>query len=166
MVNLGHEILPEEREQIERLVRFEGQVKKRGIYNMKLPTRRSLKPFLEYQFCSDYVLKEAYSIFGTAPYVGREKALEAIQNSQYRPFDKAVMESIIDTIPRFWGLHELEKAVEEGHAPAQYGNSLRAFRQRWLKKFQQLGIQPVVIPDDFGIDEMPSIYELLKGEVQ
>lgn len=64
-----------------------------------ISTRRSLKPFLEYQFCSDYALKEAYSIFGATPYMSRTKALEAIQNSPYKPFDKAVMESIIDTIP-------------------------------------------------------------------
>jgi len=136
-------------------------VEKRGIYNMKLPTRRSLKPFLEHEFCSHYVLKEAYSIFGTAPYVSRGKSLEAIQNSAYKPFDKAVMQSIIDTIPRYGGLYELEKAIDEGRAPVQYGSNLRAFRQRWLKKFRLLGIQPVAIPDSFGINEIPSIFTLI-----
>lgn len=164
MVNLGQGIRPEEQERIERLVRFEIQVEKRAVYNMKLSTRRSLKPFLEYQFCSDYALKEAYSIFGATPYMSRTKALEAIQNSPYKPFDKAVMESIIDTIPRYGGLYELEGAIadESINTPLQYGN-LRTFKTKWLGKFKAIGIQPVVIPDDFGIEKMPSIYELLKG---
>ena len=93
--------------------------------------------------------------------------LEAIQNSPYKPFDKAVMESIIDTIPRYDGLYELEGAIadESINTPSQYGN-LRTFKTKWLGKFKAIGIQPVVIPDDFGIDKMPSIYEILKGEVQ
>ena len=167
MVNLGQGIRPEEQERIERLVRFEIQVEKRAVYNMKLSTPRSLKPFLEYQFCSDYVLKEAYSIFGTAPYVSRKKALEAIQHSPYKPFDRAVMESIIDTIPRYGGLYELEKAIDDESiiTPLQYGN-LRTFKTKWLGKFKAIGIQPVAIPDNFGVEKILSIYELLKGEVQ
>ena len=167
MMNLGQEIRPEERERIERLVRFEIQVEKRAIYNMKLSTRRSLKPFLEYQICSNYVLKEAYSIFGNAPYISREKALEVIQNSSYKLFDRAVMKSIIDTIPRYGGLYELEKAIadESINTPSQYGN-LRTFKTKWLGKFKEIGIQPVTIPDSFCIEKMPSIYEILKGEVQ
>ena len=162
IMNLGQEIRPEEQERIERLVRFEIQAEKRAIYNMKLSTRRSLQPFLEYQFCSDYVLREAYSIFGTTPYVSREKAIEAIQNSQYKPFDKAVMESIIDIIPRYSGLYELEKAIADESiiTPSQYG-SLRTFKSKWLGKFKAIGIQPVAIPDDFGIKKIPSFYELL-----
>ncbi len=161
MVNTGHEILPEERKQIEQLVRFEVQVKKRGIYNMKLPTHRLLNPLLDHKFCREYVRNEAYSLFGTAPYLSRKRAIEAIQNSQHKPYDRTVMESIIDTIPRFGGLYELENAIDEGRAPVQYGSSLRAFRQRWLKKFRLLGIQPVAIPDSFGINEMPSIFTLI-----
>jgi len=161
MVNMGHEIAPEERERIERLVRFEVQVKKRGIYNMKLPTRRLLNPLLDHNFCREYVRNEAYSLFGTAPYLSRKRAMETIRNSPYKSFDRAVMESIIDTIPRFGGLYELENAIDEGRTPVQYGSSLRAFRQRWLKKFRLLGIQPVAIPDSFGINEMPSIFTLI-----
>ncbi len=162
MVNMGHEIAPEERERIERLVRFEVQVEKRGIYNMKLPTRRLLNPFLDHKFCSEYVKNVAYSIFGTAPYLSREKALEAIQSGQHKPYDRAVMESIIDMIPRYGGLYELEKAIDDEsvNTPLQYGN-LRTFKTKWLSKFKTIGIQPVAIPDDFSIDKFPSITTLL-----
>lgn len=77
MLNTGQEILTEERERIEHLIRFEVQVKKRGIYGMKLPTQRSLKPFLEREFCSEYVLKVSCSIFGTAPFVSEGYHMES-----------------------------------------------------------------------------------------
>jgi hypothetical protein len=56
----------------------------------------------------------------------------------------------------------LEKAIADPkvYTPTQYG-SIRSFKERWLKKFKQLGIQPVVIPDSMGIDEVASIYEIL-----
>ena len=72
------------------------------------------------------------------------------------------MLSIIDMIHKLKGLYELEKAIADPkvYTPLQYGN-IRTFKERWLKKFKQLGIQPIVIPDNIGIDEVPSIYELL-----
>lgn len=75
------------------------------------------------------------------------------------------MLSIIDMIQRFKGLYELEKAIADNniYTPSQYGN-IRLFKERWLKKFKRLGIQPVVIPDSMGIDEIPSIYDLLIKE--
>ena len=132
---------------------------------MKLPSKRSIKPFLEYDFCHDYLEKEIKAIFGIERYVSRSKAVELIRNSSYKPYDKAVMLSIIDMIQQFKGLYELEKAIADPkiHTPHQYGN-LRSFKERWLKKFKKLGIQPVTIPDTLGIDEVPSIYELLNVE--
>lgn len=165
LVNTGKVIPTEEQEQIQNTVRLETQLEKQGIYNMKLPTKRSIQPFLEKDFCHEYLKKEIRSIFGIQKYVSRNKAVEIINNSQYKPYDKAVMLSIVDVIQQFKGLYELEKAIADNkiHTPPQYGN-LRSFKERWLRKFKQLGIQPVVIPDRVGIEEVPSIYELLTNE--
>lgn len=165
LVNIGKEIPTEEQEQIQHTVRMETQLEKQGVYNMKLPTKRSIQPFLEKDFCHEYLKKEILSIFGIQKYVSRSKAVEIINNSQYKPYDKAVMLSIVDMIQQFKGLYELEKAIADNkiHTPPQYGN-LRSFKERWLRKFKQLGIQPVVIPDSVGIDEVPSIYQLLSNE--
>lgn len=72
------------------------------------------------------------------------------------------MLSIINMIQDLDGLYELEKAIDDETVPTppSYGN-LNSFRKNWLKKFRLLGIQPVVIPDDYNIDEIPSIYDLL-----
>lgn len=165
LINTGKEIPSNEQEKIQRTVRFEAQIEKQGIYNMKLPTKRSVEPFLEKDFCHEYLEKEIRAIFGIEKYVSRKKAVELINSSNYKPYDKAVMLSIIDMIQQFKGLYELEKAIAEPkiHTPPQYGN-LRSFKERWLKKFKKLGIQPVTIPDSLGIDEVPSIYEFLNAE--
>lgn len=165
LINTGKEVSIEEQERIQHTVRAEIQLEKRGIYNMKLPTKRSIKPFLEKDFCHEYLEKEMKNIFGTEKYVSRRKAVEIINGSSYKPYEKAVMLSIIDTIQRFKGLYELEKAIADPNinTPNQYGN-LRTFKERWLKKFKKLEIQPVVIADVMGIDEMPSIYQLLTEE--
>lgn len=162
MVNTGKEIEPEEFETVNRIVRLEIQLEKSGICNMKLSSKRSLEPFLDKDFCRSYIEKEIKAIFGAEKYVSRSRAEEFINNSTLKAFDKAVMLSIIDTIYRFKGLYELEKAIADNniHTPSQFGN-LRSFKDRWLKKFKHLGIQPVVIPDILGIDELPSIFELL-----
>ena len=165
LVNTGKVIPTEEQEQIQHTVRFEAQLEKQGIYNMKLPTKRSIEPFLEKDFCHEYLKKEITAIFGIEKYVSRNKAVELINNSSYKPYDKAVMLSIVDMIQQFKGLYELEKAIADKkiYTPPQYG-SIRTFKEKWLKKFKALGIQPVVIPDSMGIDEMPNIYNLLIKE--
>lgn len=165
LINTGKEIPTEEQEQIQRTVRLEAQIKKQGIYNMKLPTKRSIEPFLEKDFCHEYLKKEIRNIFGIEKYVSRSKAVELINNSSYKTYDKAVMVSIIDMIQHFKGLYQLEKAIADTniYTPPQYGN-IRSFKERWLKKFKHLGIQPVIIPDSMGIDEVPSIYDLLIKE--
>ena len=151
-----------EDERIQHTVRLEIQIEKRGIYNMKLPTKRSIKPFLEKDFCHEYLEKEVRSIFGIQRFVSRSRAVEIISNSHYKPYDKAVMLTVIDLVHQFKGLYELEKAIDDVNTftPTQYGD-LKTFRERWLKKFRRLGIQPVVLPDILGIDEVPGIYELL-----
>lgn len=162
VVNTGREIDADEFEIVSRTVRLEIQLEKSGICNMKLSSKRSLEPFLDKDFCHAYIEKEMKAIFGAEKYVSRSRAEELINNSTYKPYDKAVMLSIIDMIPRFKGLYELEKAIadESVHTPTQYGN-IRTFKERWLKKFKQLGIQPATIPDIVvGIDEIPSIYDL------
>jgi len=167
IVNNKRIVLPEEEAILKNAFRVEMQILKKGIYNLRLPTGREIRPFLDENFCREYITKEIKAIFGTAPYVSRENALGAIWNSPYKPFDKEVMQSIIDTIPRYGGLYELEKAIDDEsvNTPSQYGN-LRTFKTKWLGKFKTIGIQPVAIPDDFGMDKMLSIYEILKGEVQ
>ena len=165
LINTGKEIPAEEMERISATVRTEAQLEKRGIYNLKLPTKRAVEPFLEKEFCHEYLQKELKNIFGVQKYVSRNKAVEMINNSQFKPYHKAIMLSIMDTIPRFKGLYELEKAIADPNinTPVQYGN-IRTFKEKWLKKFKQLGIQPVVIPDIMGIEELPSISELLHTE--
>lgn len=129
---------------------------------MKLPTKRSIRPFLEQSFCDTYVAREMKAIFGAEKFVSRSKAVELVSNSTFKPYDKQVMMSIMDTIQRFRGLYELEKTIADDniHTPIQFGN-LRTFKERWLKKFKQLGIQLVTIPDVFEIDEILSIYDLI-----
>lgn len=162
--NKGKEVPPEELERIQKTVRMEVQVKKKGIYNMKLSTKRSIQPFLDYEFTHKYLLKQAKEIFGIEKYVCRSKAIEVINHSSFRPYSKAILISIIDMIQQFHGLYELEKMIDDNsiHSPPQYGD-LRSFR-RWLTKIRSLGIQPVVIPDAWGIDEIPSLYKLLERE--
>lgn len=162
IINNHKSIVPEEEECLQHTVRVEVQIEKKGIYNMKLPTKRSIRPFLEQSFCDTYIAKEMKAIFGTEKYVSRSKAVEIINSSAFKQYDKAILISIMDMIYRFKGLYELEKAVadENIHTPIQFGN-IRTFKERWLKKFKQLGIQPVTIPDIFGIDEIPSIHKLL-----
>lgn len=165
LVNTGKTAPQEEQERIKRTVRAEIQLQKNGIYNMKLPTKRSIEPFLEKAFCMDYLKKEIKSIFGIEKYVSRQKAVEIINNSQYKPYEKAVMLSIVDMIQQYKGLYELEKAIADPkvYTPTQYGN-IRSFKERWLRKFKQLGIQPVVIPDSIGVEEVASIYNMLNEE--
>lgn len=162
LINNNKAIPPSEEERILYIVRFEMQIGKRGIYNMKLPTKRSIEPFLEKDFCYRYLEKEMRSIFGIQRFVSRSKAVDIINGSQYKPYDKAVMLSIISMIHQFRGLYELERAIDDvnTYTPPQYGD-LKAFRGHWLKKFKQLGIQPVVLPDILGIDELPGIFEML-----
>lgn len=162
LANMGRKIETEEFETVNRIVRLEIQLEKSGICNLKLSSKRSLEPFLDKDFCHTYIEKEMKSIFGMEKYVSRSRAEELIKNSTYKPYDKAVMLSILNLIYRFKGLYGLEKAIadETIHTPPQYGN-IRVFKERWLKKFKQLGIQPVAIADILGIDEAPSIYELL-----
>ena len=162
LINNHKRIMPEEEECLQHTVRVEVQFEKKGIYNMKLPTKRSIRPFLEQSFCDTYVAREMKAIFGAEKFVSRSKAVELVSNSTFKPYDKQVMISIMAMIQRFKGLYELEKAIADVNirTPPQYGN-LRSFKERWLKKFQQLGIQPVTIPDVFEIDEIPGIYDFI-----
>lgn len=159
----NHKVIPSpEEERIQHTVRLEMQIRKRGIYNMKLATKRSIQPFLEKDFCTEYLKKEIRAIFGIQRFVSRSKAVDIINGSQYKPYDKAVMLSIISMIHQFRGLYELERAIDDvnTYTPPQYGD-LKTFRGHWLKKFKQLGIQPVVLPDILGIDALPSVFEML-----
>lgn len=164
MVNTGRKIEPNEFDTVSHTVRLEIQLEKQGIYNLRLPSKRSLEPFLDKDFCHAYIGKEMKAIFGTERFVSRNRATQLISNSAFKPFDKAVMLSIMDMIYHYKGLYELEKAIDDEniHSPPQYG-SLRAFKERWLKKFKTLGISPVTIPDSVGIDEVPSIFELVNN---
>lgn len=167
LVNTGNYIYVEDENKLRHTLRLEIQIKKKGVAYMatKLPTKRSIEPFLEKDFCHNYLEKEIRSVFGLENYVSRSKAVGIINSSQYKPYEKVIILSIIDMIQQFKGLYELEKVIADVdiHTPPQYGN-LRSFRERWLTKIRLLGIQPVVIPDNFGIEEIPSIYELLKEE--
>lgn len=165
--NKNVKISYEERKQLKQTVRIEIQIMKKHILNSKLkfPDQRRINPFLDKNFCHDYLKKEILPVFGLQKYVSRSKAIKIIQESLYSDYIKEVMISIIDMILEFGGMYELEKAIEDKntYTPSNYGN-LRTFRECWLKKIRSLGIQPVVIPDSFEIDEIPSIYALLTSE--
>lgn len=154
----------EDEERARNILRLEIQIKKNGIYNLarKLPTKRAITPFLDKDFCHAYLEKEILAVFGSEKYVSRSKAEEIINASTYKSYDKSIMISIIDMIQAYGGLNELEKAIAsvDIYSPPLYGN-LRTFKEKWLNKIRRLGINPVVIPDGFGIEEHPSIYELL-----
>ncbi len=167
-VNTGKIITLAEENRLKHTFRLEVQIKKKGVAYMakKLTTKRSIEPYLNKGFCHDYLEKEIRPVFGIQKYVSRSKAVDIINMSQFKTYEKIIMISIIDMIMQFKGLYGLEKAISDVsiHTPTQYGN-LRSFRERWLTKIRQLGIQPIVIPDNFGIDEIPSILDLLTNEI-
>jgi len=140
---------------------------KDGVSNFskKQHIKRSLVPLLEKEFCHNYLEEEIKPLFHKEKYVSRSKAEEIINASNFSFYIKKVMLSIIDMIQALDGLYALEEAINDDSipTPSHYGD-LKSFRGRWLKKIRSLGIQPVVIPDNLGIDEIPSIYELLKDE--
>lgn len=164
LINNGKKFLPNEEARINKTVRIEVQIKKSGVTYLsgKLHTKKSVVPFLRKDFRDNYLEKEIYSLFRIEKYVSRSKAEEIINSSNFNTNTKMVMLSIIDMIQSLGGLYELEKAISDPNIPTPlyYGN-LRTFRERWLKKIRSLGIQPIVIPNIFGIDEIPSIYDLL-----
>lgn len=122
-----------------------------------------MENFLDGDFCYSYLEKEILSIFGAEKYVNTATAINLIQQSKYKDYEKTVLISIIKMIHKYNGLYELEKAVSDVNTftPIEYGN-IRNFKDK-LKKIRALGINPVTIPDRFGTKELPSIYELLKS---
>lgn len=166
-INNNHKIIDEDTlNLIEKMIRIEIQIEKKGISNLNRnkQNKRSLEQFLDSNFCYAYLEKEIRSIFGAEKYVNTTTAINLIQQSTYSTYDKTVLFSIIQMIHKYNGLYELEKAIADVNVftPTEYGN-LRQFREKWLKKIRALGISPVTIPDHFGRTEFPSIYQLLKN---
>lgn len=166
-INNNHKIIDEDiLEKIEHMIRIEVQINKKGIYNLNRnkQDKRSLENFLDNNFCYSYLEKEILSIFGAEKYVNTATAKKLIDQSRYSTYDKTVLFSVIQMIHRYGGLYELEKAIADVNTftPTEYGN-LRQFREKWLRKIRLLGINPVTIPDHFGVTELPSIYTLLKN---
>lgn len=164
IINNRKQIEPYEQERISKTFRFEIQIKKDGVSNFsrKKHIKRSIVPLFKKEFCHNYLEEEIKPLFHDENYVSRSKAEEIINASNFSLYKKKVMLSIINMIQALDGLYELEKAIDDDSipTPSHYGD-LKSFRRRWLKKIRSLGIQPVVIPDNFGIDEIPSIYKLL-----
>lgn len=164
-INNNHKVIDEDTlDKISNMIRIEIQVKKKGIYNLNRneQNKRSLERFLDADFCYSYLEKEMLSIFGAEKYVTTSTAINLIQQSTYNRYDKAVLSSIIHMIHTYQGLYNLEEAIAntQNYTPLEYG-SLRTFREKWLHKIRTLGINPVTIPNTFGIQEFPSIAELL-----
>lgn len=167
-LNNNHKIIDEDTlNLIEKMIRIEIQIEKKGITNLNRnkQEKRSLEQFLDGDFCYAYLEKEILSIFGAEKYVNTTIAINQIQRSAYSNYDKTVLSSILRMIHKYNGLYELEKAIADVNVftPTEYGN-LRQFREKWLKKIRALEISPVTIPDHFGIMEFPSIYQLLKNQ--
>lgn len=150
--------------QLKHTVRIELQLKKNYIKYIasKLPAKRSIESFLKKEFCNALIKDEIDSVFGSLKYVCRSKATKIINMSSYKPYQKAVMISIVDMIQNLNGIYTLEEAIYNDKiiTPSHYGN-LRSFRECWISKFKTLGISPVVLPDTLGIEEIPSISTLL-----
>lgn len=149
-----------------RLFRMEIQVKKKGIEALTrdLPTKKEMSHFLDENNCHKYIIHQVKKIFKCEKYVSQRIATEIIENSSYSAETKAKLLSIINLIPVHGGLNELEKAVDEKDPCLPDFGSLSDFR-KLLAKIRKLGIQPVVIPNKYEVDEVPSFVDLLsKGE--
>lgn len=168
VINNNTKLSEDEMKFIERVLRVEIQILKQGIKSKarKMETKRSIKPYFNYEFCSDYLQKEIFAVFKDQKHVSYSKAMEIIDKSTYRESEKMVIKSIINLIQKLHGLYPLEEAIknELKVVPKQYG-SLRTFRQKWLNKIRMLGISPITIPDEFGIAEIPSLYNIIQEEL-
>lgn len=163
MKNTNKAIPEKEQALISKIVRIELQIKKKGICNLHLPTKRSLYPFLTYDFVHSYLLKKSKAMFGVESFVSKKRAIAMIQHSQYSHSQQEILLSILCAIPIYQGVYELAQAIDKKSPalPQAYSWDLDSFRSH-LNKFKKLGIQPVALPDEWGIDELPSIYELLQ----
>mgnify|MGYP007025228248 CR=1 FL=1 len=61
-MNNGRVVPPEEEVILKNIFRIEVQISKKGIYNLRLPTGREIRPFLDESFCREYLLKEIKEI--------------------------------------------------------------------------------------------------------
>jgi len=146
-----------------RMLRLEIQIKRQGIKNMarKLEHGRQLRSFSDLGFLDGYLKKIIGGLFGKEKHVSHQQAKERIAASGYKGWEKTTLLSILEMVNQI-SLFELEKAIreKEPYVPKEYG-VIRYFKSKWLKMFQSLGMNPVTIPDSYGIEELPSLYGLL-----
>lgn len=163
ILNTGGTIEGNMQEILSKMLRIEIQIKRQGVKNLsrKKKNGRQFSNFLNSQFVENYLQKEIGNIFRHEKYVSHSKAKDVINNSSYSAKEKKILLSILEMVNTI-GLYDLEEAItnEKPYNPKPYG-VIRYFKAKWLKIFKLLQISPVTIPDEYGIDELPSLYQVL-----
>lgn len=161
IVNKGLSVPSELEDLVFDTLRIEIQVKKNGIksLNKRLSRKLNLNDIFSSDFCNSYLETELKQLFSIQDYVSYSEANRIISSSSYSIRKKKVLLSIIRAIQNLKGISNLEKAIINGATP--YGN-LRSFR-RSLSEIEKLGIQPVVIPDNFGLSRLQSVTNILNN---
>lgn len=155
--------------ELDYIFRLEYQILKQGVIytGRKTVTKRSIELYMNEEFVNDYMLSEIEVAFGRERYVNRSTAMKLIDECMETPEEKSKMIATIDLIHKMNGLYEVELALKNGESSMinQLG-SYDTFKQKRLRKIRQLGINPATIPDLYGIDELPSLYDMLKEEIR
>ncbi len=165
MVNRGqiaYKVIPD----LEHLFRIEYQILKRGVkYNSKKwNDNRSIRSYLDNETVINYLISELKLTFGTERYVTYSLAVQLINQSKETDAEKRKMIRTIELIHQMDGLYNLEKALANPTSALtkELGN-LETFKKKRLTKIRNLGINPVVIPDEYGYKELPGLHELIEN---
>jgi hypothetical protein len=144
------------------IVRIEIQFKRQGIKNnaKKLSSKRSIAAYLDKNFSYGYIMETVERLYGKERYVNMSSAIKIIQSSNFTNAEKNKMIASIKLIHEIGGIYEIEQALHKGDSVLQHQlGKLYNFRSSHLHNIRELGINPVVIPDEYGISELPSLYD-------
>lgn len=150
------------------IVRIEIQFKRQGIkYNSKkLSSKRSIVAYLDKNFSYGYIMETVERLYGKERYVNLSSAIRIIQSSNFTNIEKNKMIATIKLIHEKGGLYEIEQALYNGDSVLQHQlGKLNNFRRSHLQNIRKLGINPVVIPDEYGISELPSLYDQILKKI-
>lgn len=150
------------------VIRVEFQIKRQGIKNNAkgLQSKRSIAPYLDKNYVYGFISHKIEGIFGKEKYVNTSTAIKIIDNSTFSNDEKVKMKETLYLIHQKGGLYELEESLyHNDQILEQKIGSLNTFKRTRLKNIRSLGINPVTIPDDFGITELPSLLELIYKKI-
>lgn len=157
---VSYKVIPD----IKYLFRIEIQILKSGIkYNSsKQKDERSIRSYLNDEIVTNYLLSELKCLFGPEKYVTYSLAVQLINQSDETDMEKRKMIHTIELIHQMNGLYNLEKALTDNNSDlAKELGNLKTFKEKRLAKIRNLGINPVVIPDEYGYEELPGLCELI-----